>query len=89
MEIILLRQAKKFLDKCNVVLQKRIFQELENISKNPFLGKRLKNKSVKAFSHKFTFQRVSYRITYKFEGNRIIIVIAIGSRENFYKSFYL
>ncbi len=57
------------------------------ILKDPFAGNRLKGKEFQEiFKFSDRFKSVDYRIVYKIENEKLIIVfIMIASRENFYK----
>jgi len=84
MEVIFLRQAYKFIKNADKPLKEKIKQEILNIQKNPYKAEKLRNKLQDIYSHHFSFQSVQYRIAYKIIDN--IIVIAVGTRENFYRS---
>jgi len=56
------------------------------LSGNPFKGERLKGALRDYWKYQFTSGGVSYRIAYQiFEKNLLILVVMLGSRENFYK----
>ena len=83
MEIIFLRQAHRFIRKAKKPLREKMRLEILKIQKNPFLGEKLSGHLKKVYSHHFVFKGASYRIAYQVIDN--IIVISIGTRENFYR----
>lgn len=83
MEIIFLRQAHRFIRKTKKPLRDKMRLEILKIKKNPFLGEKLSGRLKKIYSHHFTFKGIHYRIAYQVIDN--IIVIAISTRENFYR----
>ena len=84
MKIIYHPKVKKNIDKCNKELKNKFKQEIEKIQKTPFKNKQLKGRLKDFRCCKFIFKRVSYRIIYKINENKLILVFSIGSRENFY-----
>ncbi len=84
MEIVFLRQAHKFIKNSDTQLKVKLREEILKIQKNPYKNSQLSGKLNDMFSHHFSFKSVQYRIAYKIINS--IIVIAIGSRENFYRN---
>ena len=59
---------------------------LPQLSKNPRLGIPLSEELKSYWKYVFKSQETSYRIVYQiYEKDRVILIIAIGSRENFYE----
>lgn len=83
MEIVFLRQAHKFIKKADKPLKEKIREEVLKIGENPKIGKSLNGKLKNLRSHHFGFIRTQYRIAYEVRGN--LIIVAIGTRENFYR----
>ena len=83
MEIVFLRQPHQFIKKADKHLKDKIKEELLQIKENPNIGKKLNGKLKNILSHHFSFIGVQYRIAYQVIDN--IIVIAIATRENFYR----
>lgn len=83
MKIVFLRQAHRFIKKADPPLKEKIKEEVLKIAENPQIGEALTGKLKPLRSHHFHFVKTQYRIAYKVEGNLIIVVV--GSRENFYR----
>lgn len=84
MKILFLRQAHRFIKKANPPLKEKIKEEVLKIVANPQIGGTLKGKLKPLRSHHFHFSKTQYRIAYKIQDDLIIIVV--GSRENFYRN---
>lgn len=83
MKIVFLRQAHRFIKKADKPLKEKLREEVLKISENPKIGEVLTGKLKRLRSHHFNFVRTQYRIAYEVKGN--VIVVAIGTRENFYR----
>lgn len=83
MEIIFLRQAHRFIKKADKPLKERIREEVLRIGENPKIGESLTGKLKNLRSHHFSFVQTQYRIAYTIKDD--LIVVAIGTRENFYR----
>lgn len=83
MEIVFLRQAHRFIKKADKPLKEKIKEEVLKIVENPKIGEHLNGKLKNLRSHHFRFVRTQYRIAYMVKGN--LIIVAVGSRENFYR----
>lgn len=83
MEIIFLRQAHRFIQKADQALKDKIKEEVLKIAHDPKIGKLLDGKLKNLRSHHFRFVRTQYRIAYTIKNN--LIIVAIGTRENFYR----
>ncbi len=83
MQIVFLRQAHRFIKKADNPLKFKIREEILKIRVNPKIGELLNGKLSTLRSHHFGFVRTQYRIAYRVENN--LIIIAIASRENFYR----
>lgn len=79
--------VKKDLKKLPEELQKIIAKEhLPSIQSNPHQGKFLKGEFGKFWKYVLFHKNTEYRIVYKItETNKLVIMIMIGSRENFYE----
>ena len=56
------------------------------LKENPFIGERLKGKYRLYYRYKFTHQGVGYRMVYDIKTKELVIIlILVGTRENFYK----
>jgi len=80
--ILLSRTAIKDIDKIDKRNKPHIFAALFDLRKEPYLGKKLKEKFRNCFSLRVGFYRIIYKI-YKRELN--ILVIRIGHRQGIYK----
>ena len=83
MEIVFLRQAHRLIQKADHPLKEKIREEVLKISENPKIGESLTGKLKNLRSHHFGFIRTQYRIAYAVKHD--IIIVAIGTRENFYR----
>lgn len=69
-------------------VQKEVMSKwLPRLQENPLIGKRFKVKNLHDFLRlAFRYKRNDYRIAYQIHNKTLLIVLlAIGSRENFYK----
>lgn len=83
MEVVFLRQAHRFIKKAGKPLKSKIKEVILKIKEDPFCGDLLKGKLKNIHSHHFSFKGTQYRIAYQVMNN--IIVIAVSTRENFYR----
>ncbi len=83
MQVIFLRQAHRFIKRADTPLKAKIHEEIAKIQHDPQCGELLTGKLKGIRSKHFFFVRTQYRIAYKIQNN--ILVIAIASRENFYR----
>ena len=83
MEIIFLRQAHRFVKKADRLLKEKIKEEVLKISSQPKIGKLLNGKLKNLRSHRFRFVQTQYRVVYTIKNN--LIIVAISTRENFYR----
>ena len=84
MKVRFLRQAHRFIRRSKGKLRIKIQEEIDKIIFDPFsIGEKLV-KSLKGLkSHHFTCDGVHYRVVFMIKGD--LIIIAIASRENFYR----
>ena len=84
-ELLILRSAAQFLKKLDRLLKMKVLQVLEEIAQNPLLGQKLTGDLKTVYSYHFRDNGVEYRLAYLFhEEDERIIVIFVGTRENFY-----
>lgn len=83
MDIIFLRQAHRFIRKADKPLREKIKEEVLRLQEYPALGKLLTGKMKTIRAHRFHFHRTGYRIAYRVQNN--LLIIAIATRENFYR----
>lgn len=83
MQIVFLRQAYRFVKRADASLKAKIYEEIMGIQNDPQCGELLHGKLKGLRSKHFSFVKTQYRIAYRIENN--IVIIAIGSRENFYR----
>jgi mRNA interferase RelE/StbE len=71
------------------VINKFVNKWLPKIQEHPYIGKKLKYISKDNFYRvPFRHKKNDYRIVYEIKGKELVILLlAIGSRENFYKNF--
>ena len=74
--------SEKFLERCDVVLQKRIIQKLKMLKETPFIHDA---KSIIGNDKQFRIRVGKYRIIYEADSvNNVINIIKIGKRGNVY-----
>lgn len=84
-ELIILHSAAQYLKKLDRPLKLKVIQLLEEIARNPLQGQKLTGDLKAVFSQHFRDNGVEYRVAYLFhETEGRIIVILVGTRENFY-----
>lgn len=89
-KVELAKSVKKDFKRITNEVQNVIFEKwIPSLEQDPYIGERLKGPVMKKFwKLAFRFKKNDYRIVYEIRENEILIVIiAIGSRENFYKRF--
>lgn len=74
--------AKKELDKIPKRDKERIYILLINLTKNPYIGKKLEGKLAQYYSIRLWPYRIIYKI---FKKELLVIVIKIGHRKNIYR----
>lgn len=81
-EIRFTPKAEKELNKLSLKYKEQILIAVENLSDNPFIGKKLKGK----FKEYYSIRVWSYRIIYTiYKQDLLIIVIRVGGRKDIYK----
>jgi len=81
-QIRLKPSAKREFDKIPKQDKERIYIQLINLAKNPYIGKKLEGK----LSEYYSIRLWPYRIIYKiFKKELLVIVIKIGHRKNSYR----
>ena len=84
-ELVVRHTAANLLKKLDRPIRLKVFQVLEEIARNPLLGQKLTADMKPVYSCHFRDNGVEYRIAYLFqESQSRIIVLLIGTRENFY-----
>jgi addiction module RelE/StbE family toxin len=79
-----IKKDLKSIDKS--VIQDIKDKHINKILKNPLVGDRLSGELNGIFSYHFKKNKVDYRITYFIEEKqKVIYILMIGKRENFYK----
>lgn len=85
-------EASKSFEKDLKKIPKEVVKEIVDrwipyLQENPHRGERMHGKSLRAFwKLPFRFKRNDYRLVYQiYEREIVIVLLAIGSRENFYK----
>ena len=78
------KEIKKITDK---VLKGKIKDALIKISENPYIGQAKKGDLSGIYGYDVYYNKTNYEISYKIYevDNKKVIVILIGTRENFYK----
>ncbi len=82
------RNSRKDLKKVDYGVQLFLHRKYFIVLKNsPAIGKKLNGKRFKDYLYlKLRFKKVEYRVVYRVENEKLVVVIImIGSRENFYK----
>ena len=80
-EVILTEETERFLKKCDKSIGKRILSKLEDLKKDPRLGKPLTGNLVGLWSLRIGDHRAIYQIR---DSELIVIIIRIGHRKNVY-----
>ena len=81
--LFLEKQVIKFLSKLDIKTKKRIFQKIEELQKVPIPHE--SKRIVNAKEPTFRIRVGTYRILYRIENNRLIIVFLIDKRSKVYK----
>lgn len=85
-ELVVLSTPAKQLRKFDKNIRSAIINSLEKIAENPFIGEMLKGDLSTIYSYHLKIAGTEYRIAYQIEEQEIVvIVLQIGTRENFYK----
>lgn len=85
-ELIVLSSAAKQLSEFNKPVRNKIIAVLGEIAENPFVGDCLNGDLATLYSYHLKAAGVEYRIAYQTkEQEVVVIVMQIGTRENFYK----
>ena len=85
--------AKSFLKDMKKIpkeVQNEFFDKwVPKIQENPYIGQKFKGKILSKFTKlAFRYKRNDYRVVYQIRRQEILVImLAIGSRENFYKKF--
>ena len=88
-EILLVGSAAKTLKKLDRHILLQIVSELEHIAKAPYAGEQLHGQLHNVFSWHKAIKGTEYRIAYQIKDAEVIVLILkIGSRENFYKELW-
>jgi addiction module RelE/StbE family toxin len=82
-------KVKKDLKRLDKSLISKIPTHLDRILENPYQNSQLKDNLSSVYSYHFRENRVEYRIAYTInEDNEVVIILLIGSRENFYREVF-
>lgn len=81
-QIYIAKKTKKGLDKISSNYQKKITDSILLLSKNPFLGKKLKGNLEGYYSLKIWPYRLIYQVDKK---NKIVLILKIAHRQKAYK----
>lgn len=87
-EVVFLPKAEKELKKIkDKNLKEKFRQALIKISENPYIGEPKKGDLSGIFGYDVFYNKTNYEISYKIYEleNKRVVVILIGTRENFYK----
>lgn len=86
-EIRILPKANKYIKKLKEkILLKKLKEAILEIQKNPYIGEMKKGDLAGIYGFDVFYNNTNYEISYKIYPNKnIIVVILIGTRENFYQ----
>ena len=85
-EVIIQHPAERFIKSLKKKEQTKLFDAIEQLEKNPRLGKELKGKLFGLRSLRIHTQEDTYRVIYKIEDIKLIVlVLHAGYRDNIYK----
>ncbi|MCL2383500.1 MAG: type II toxin-antitoxin system RelE/ParE family toxin [Oscillospiraceae bacterium] len=78
-------RAEKFLKKLkNSNLKKLLQDALIRISQNPYIGEAKKGDLNGFFCYDVYYDKTNYEIAYRIYEDKIVVIILVGTRENFY-----
>lgn len=83
-KIFLTKEAAKHYKKCDLTTKRRLDKCFEDLKKDPVNSSNVKRLHGELAGF-FRYRTGDLRVVYKIEGNRIIIIITIGSRGDVYK----
>ncbi|WP_425060288.1 hypothetical protein SCACP_09740 [Sporomusa carbonis] len=84
-ELVVLNSAARELRKFDKPVRTKILTALDKIAENPFIGDPLKGDLATIYSYHLKVTGVEYRIAYQIKEDEIIVIVMqIGTRENFY-----
>lgn len=85
-ELVILNSAARELRKFDKPVRVKILTALDKIAENPYIGDLLKGDLATIYSYHLKVMGVEYRIAYQIKEQEIVVVVMqIGTRENFYK----
>jgi mRNA interferase RelE/StbE len=85
-ELVVLNSAARELTKFDKPVRTRILGALDKIAENPYVGDLLKGDLSTIYSYHLKVSGVEYRIAYQIKEEEIIVIVMqIGTRENFYQ----
>ena len=87
-EVRFLPKAEKELKKIkDMKLKNKLKESINIIAENPFIGQAKKGDLSGIYGYDVYYNKTNYEISYKIYEyeNRTVIIILIGTRENFYK----
>lgn len=86
-KIRIMPKAEKFIRKVKEkLLLQKIKQALQKIQTNPYIGKTKKGDLSGIYGFDVFYHNINYEISYKgYQEKSIVVIILIGTRENFYQ----
>lgn len=87
-EIRFMPKSEKYIKKIKDINLKNKFKEaFKKIAQNPFIGQAKKGDLTGIYGYDIYYNKTNYEISYTIyeEGNKVIVVILVGTRENFYE----
>lgn len=90
-QIRIMPKAEKFIKKQKEKnLKEKIRIALLEIQKNPYIGEKKIGDLAGIYGFDLFYNKINYEISYKiYEAENTIVIILIGTRENFYESLKL
>lgn len=90
-QIRIMPKAEKFIKKQK---EKNLKEKIKNafleIQKNPYIGEKKIGDLARIYGFDLFYNKTNYEISYKiYEAENTIVIILIGTRENFYESLKL
>lgn len=90
-QIRIMPKAEKFIKKQK---EKNLKEKIKNafleIQKNPYIGEKKIGDLAGIYGFDLFYNKTNYEISYKiYEDKNIVVIILIGTRENFYESLKL
>ncbi|GHU85852.1 addiction module toxin RelE [Clostridia bacterium] len=86
MKLLYSPPASKYLKKIkDKRLRKEFFETIDKILANPTIGKPKKGDLKGRLCYGFYYDRTEYRVSYRVINNETLLIVTVGTHENFYR----